>query len=58
MIVFSNVARCSKVDVDRRFRGTYCLPHHGGNTNMGDALTCGVRATLAPLNVVSYNYIW
>jgi hypothetical protein len=26
--VFWDVAPCSQVDVDRRFRGTYCLYHH------------------------------
>jgi hypothetical protein len=27
--VFWNVAPCSQVDVDRRFRGVYCLHHQG-----------------------------
>jgi hypothetical protein len=27
--VFWDVAPCSEVDVDRRFRGAYCLHHQG-----------------------------
>jgi hypothetical protein len=29
MAVFWNVAPCSLVDIDRRFRGTYCFHHQG-----------------------------
>jgi hypothetical protein len=28
MIVFWDVVPCSLVDIDRRFRGAYCLHHH------------------------------
>jgi hypothetical protein len=29
-----------------------------GNTNMADARTCEVGATLAPLNIGSYGDVW
>jgi hypothetical protein len=36
--VFWDVVPCSQVDVDRRFRGAYCLHHHcsdgGGNIHL------------------------
>jgi hypothetical protein len=28
MAVFWDVAQCSLVDIDKRFRGAYCLHHH------------------------------
>jgi hypothetical protein len=30
MAVFLDVAPCSLVEIDRRFRGAYCLHHQGG----------------------------
>jgi hypothetical protein len=31
MTVFWDAAPCSLVEIDRRFRGTYCLHHRGDN---------------------------
>jgi hypothetical protein len=35
MTVFWDVAPCSLVDIDRRFRGTYCLYHQGDELETG-----------------------
>jgi hypothetical protein len=32
-VVFWDVAPCSHVEVDRRFRGAYCLHHKGDESN-------------------------
>jgi hypothetical protein len=34
MADFWDVAPCSLIDTDRRFRGAYCLHHQGGRENM------------------------
>jgi hypothetical protein len=39
MAVFWDVAPCSLVDTDRRFRGAYCLHHQGLITLMMDAVS-------------------
>jgi hypothetical protein len=33
MAVFWDVAPCSEVEIDQRFRGTFCLHHQGGATS-------------------------
>jgi hypothetical protein len=35
MAVFWDVAPCGLVDIDRRFRGAYCLHHHHHLDNAG-----------------------
>jgi hypothetical protein len=38
MIAFTEIALCSLVEVDRRFRGAYCLHHQGDETVMLEAV--------------------
>jgi hypothetical protein len=51
--VFWDVAPCSKVDVDRRFRGAHCL-HHQGVLMMEVAL---ISETSANINLTTRRYI-
>jgi hypothetical protein len=37
LLVFWDVAPCSHVEVDRRFRGAYCLHHQGDSSRLHDA---------------------
>jgi hypothetical protein len=39
MTVFWDVAQCSLIDIDRRFRGAYCLTHGALNTLLMEAVS-------------------
>jgi hypothetical protein len=46
MTVFWNVAQCSLVEIDRRFRGDYCLHHQGlPSSLMIEAVSTSVYST-------------
>jgi hypothetical protein len=52
-LVFWDVAPCSHVEVDRRFRGAYCLHHQGGDRDDGLQKTGKlVRMTLSSLSQI------
>jgi hypothetical protein len=40
MVVLWNVAPCSLVDVDRRFRGPYRFHHQGGEAHLKSRSVC------------------
>jgi hypothetical protein len=51
--VFCDVAPCSHVEVDRRFRGAYCV-HHQGDLMME---AVGPSETSINFNVTTWRYI-
>jgi hypothetical protein len=52
--VFWDVAPCSQVDVDRRFRGAYCLHHQGVALIMEAVCT---SETSININLTTRHYI-
>jgi hypothetical protein len=45
MIAFWDIAPCSPVEVDQRFRGVYCL-HHQGDGNHSESCHLQYKASL------------
>jgi hypothetical protein len=54
-IAFREVALCSLVEVDRRFRGAYCLHHQGGETVMMEAVRTSETSVF--LNEITQRYV-
>jgi hypothetical protein len=46
--VLWDVAPCSLVEIDRRFRGAYCLHHQGDSHNSNDPSEVSVSCMLNP----------
>jgi hypothetical protein len=46
MAVFCNVVPCSMTDIDRRFRGAYCLHHQGDQSSYSSKLEPQISSTV------------